>query len=46
MIQGYNSSSYIGVALLGGSLTTFSNLNPSFRIIEADMDTNLILEIY
>jgi sphingomyelin phosphodiesterase len=42
----YIDGSPIGVAFIAPSLTTFSNLNPSFRIIEIDTDTNLPVNLY
>jgi len=35
-----------GVVFIAPSLTTFSNLNPSFRVFEADSDTHTILNYY
>lgn len=38
--QSYNDSSTVGLVLAPGSLTTFSNNFPTFRVYEIDADTN------
>jgi len=45
MVRSYADNAPVGVVLIAPSLTTYSNLNPSFRIIEVDVDTNVLVDI-
>lgn len=46
IVKSYSDNSTVGVVYVAPSFTTFSDLNPSFRIFEVDSDTNTVLNYY
>lgn len=44
--KSFSDNSTVGVDLLPGSLTTYSNINPEFRVYEIDRETNLPINYY
>jgi len=43
VVRSYADNTPVGVALIAPSFTTYSHLNPSFRIFEMDTETNQVL---